>query len=149
VPYTPIKETKEEKALYANIIARVYREQIDECNLTFDTMGGGTSMHMEPTRSIERTQSILRILQAVEKGKSRREAIKTASRYCCIGIHANCAPLCHCEGTYSPSSSRSPMAADGMILQRRDSIFRRGRRRKYGNGGGPNTGGRGTVGRRY
>jgi hypothetical protein len=110
VPYTPIKETKEEKALYANIIARALREQIDECNFNIRHYGGGgTSMHMEPTRSIERTQSILRIYKQWRKKKSRREAIKTAKADShCIGIHANCAQLCHCEGTYStPSSSRS------------------------------------------
>jgi hypothetical protein len=150
VPYTPIKETKEEKALCTNIITGSTGEQIDECNLTFDTMEGWWHQH-GITRSIERTRASCAIYKQWRREESRREAIKTAKADRIPAALKYTPTVLNCT-VRAPQHSqlvKAPMAAVGMIFAESDSIFRGGRRRKHGNGGGPNTGGRGTVGRRY
>jgi hypothetical protein len=102
---------------------------------------------MEPTRSIERTQSILRI-QAVEKG-SRREAIKTAKADRINALEYTPTAL-HCATVRAPTALPARQGALWLRMEFcRDAIRSSGGgRRRTGNGGGPNTGGRGTVGRR-
>jgi hypothetical protein len=56
VPYTPIKETKEEKALCTIYVTGSTGEQIDECNTS--TMEGWWHQH-GITRSYRKNQSIL------------------------------------------------------------------------------------------
>jgi hypothetical protein len=68
VPYTPIKDHGGKGSLRKYHCKGSTGKSMSATS-TFNTMGGGTSMHMEPTRSIERTQSILRNVQAVERGR--------------------------------------------------------------------------------
>jgi hypothetical protein len=112
---------------------------------TFDTMEGWWHQHAHgTTRSIERTQSILRNVHSGER--RRRVGVRQSRQRKPIesllhGIHANC--------EWAPTAlpaRQGALAADGMIC--RDAIRSSGADDDGGNGGGPNTGGRGTVGRR-
>jgi hypothetical protein len=80
VPYMPIK-TKEEKALYTNLIARALRESKSmSATSTFNVMEGWWHLHAHGTNKIYRKNPyhLAQYYKQWRKKNSRCEAIKTA-----------------------------------------------------------------------
>jgi hypothetical protein len=120
VPYTPIKETKEEKALYANIIARALRESKSmSATLTFDTMEGWWHQHAHGTNKIYRKnpEHLAQYYKQWRKKKSRREAIKTAKADRITAALEYTPTVLNCATVRAPTAlparQGAPMAADG------------------------------------
>jgi hypothetical protein len=119
VPYTPIK-TKEEKTLYANLIARALRESKSmSATATFNTMEGWWQKHAHGTNKIYRKnpEHLAQYYKQWRKKKSRREAIKTAKADGITAALEYTPPVLNYPTVMAPTAlparQGAPVAADG------------------------------------
>ena len=119
VPYTPI-QTKDEQALYRNLIARALRESKSmSATATFNTMKGWWHQHAHGANKIYRKnpEHLAQYYKQWRKKKSRREAIKTAKAAGITAALEYTPPVLNCATVMAPTAlparQGAPIAAGG------------------------------------